>query len=292
MPQIRLSMAGGKAEIERVHRFLEDEFEEEAFPLSFSEINEDEDRFETALYVDEAEAEDALARIRERLGSDGFGLDIAREAMPDIDWVAHSLEGLKPVRVGRVVVHGRHDRAAVSAHEIGIEIEAAQAFGTGHHGTTAGCLAMMQRILKARRPARVLDLGTGSAVLALAYAKLAQIRVLGTDIDPVAISVARENATLNGAASKVDLVVATGFEARAIRDAAPFDLIIANILAGPLMVLAPKMRANTVPGADVILSGILNRQAQRVEAAYVANGFAHVARTSREGWGTLLLKRR
>jgi ribosomal protein L11 methyltransferase len=285
-------MAGGKAEIERVHRFLEDEFEDDAYPVAFMEINEDEDRFETALYVDEEGEDDALDRIRNRIGSDAFGLDIAREVMPDIDWVAHSLDGLKPVRVGRVVVHGRHDRHAVGANEIGIEIEAAQAFGTGHHGTTAGCLALIQQIVKQRAPQRMLDLGTGSAVLALALAALTGRPVLATDIDPLAVRIARQNATLNGSSDLLRFAVAPGFSAKAIRDAAPYDMIVANILAGPLMQLAPEMRAASLPGADIVLSGILDRQAARVQAAYVTNGFAFVRRTSREGWATLHLRRR
>jgi ribosomal protein L11 methyltransferase len=292
MPQIRLSMLGGKAEMERVHRFLEDEFEDDAFPLAFNEINEDEDRFETALYVDIDDETDVLDRIHNRVGSDAFGLSIIREAMPDIDWVAHSLSGLKPVRVGRVVVHGHHDRDAVRANEIGIEIEAAQAFGTGHHGTTAGCLAMLQAILKCHTPRRMLDLGSGSAVLALALAALTRRPVLATDIDPLAVRIAEENARLNGFGDLLHFAVASGFAAKAIRDAAPFDLIVANILAGPLMTLAPQMRSASRQGGNVVLSGILDRQAARVQAAYVSNGFALAGRTSREGWTTLHFIRR
>jgi ribosomal protein L11 methyltransferase len=291
MPQVKLSLEGGKAEIERVHRFLEDEFEDDAFPLAFMEINEDEDRFETSLYVEPAEEDDVRARIHARVGSDAFGLAIRREEMPDIDWVAHSLEGLKPVRVGRVIVHGAHDRDAVMPHEVAVEIEAAQAFGTGHHGTTAGCLDMLQRIVKRRAPMRILDLGTGSAVLAIAAAQLTGAHVLATDIDPLAISIARGNARLNEV-SGIAFAVAPGFASAKIRRAAPFDMITANILAAPLMQLAPQMRAAALPGADIVLSGILDRQAARVQAAYVTNGFALAGRTSREGWTTLHFTRR
>jgi ribosomal protein L11 methyltransferase len=292
MPQIKLSMAGSKAEIERVHRYLEETFDEDGYPVAFMEINEDVDLFETSLYVDVAEADDAHRRILERVGSDAFGLAILREEMPDIDWVAHSLEGLTPVRVGRVVVHGAHDRGTIRANDIGIEIEAAQAFGTGHHGTTAGCLDMIQRIVRQRAPRRMLDLGTGSAVLAMAMAVLTGHKVLATDIDPLAIRIARDNARLNGLTDRIALAVAAGFAARAIRDAAPFDMIAANILAGPLIVLAPQMQAASLPGADIVLSGILDRQAARVQAAYVTSGFAVAGRTSREGWTTLHLRRR
>ncbi|NJR13432.1 MAG: 50S ribosomal protein L11 methyltransferase [Phyllobacteriaceae bacterium] len=292
MPQIKLSMVGGKAEIARVHRFIEDEFDDDGLPVSFSEINEDDDLFEAALYVDSADVEQAEARIRNRIGADAFGLRITHETMPDIDWVAHSLDGLNPVRVGRVVVHGAHDSATVLPNEIGIQIEAAQAFGTGHHGTTAGCLDMLQRVTKARAPRAMLDLGTGSAVLALALARLTNRPVLATDNDPLAITIARDNAALNGCAHLVRFAVAEGFACDAIRRAAPFDLIVANILAGPLMQLAPHMRSFSTIGADVILSGILDRQAARVQAAYVANGFALRGQTRREGWTTLHFTRR
>jgi ribosomal protein L11 methyltransferase len=292
MAQIKLSMTGGKAEMQRVHRFLEQEFDEDAYPLAFMEINEDDDLFETSLYVDQADEAEVRDRMAASIGSDLFGLTLQREAMPDIDWVAHSLEGLKPVRVGRVVVHGRHDRAAVGHNEIGIEIEAAQAFGTGHHGTTAGCLAMLQSIVNRRVPVNMLDLGTGSAVLALALARLSRRPVLATDIDPLAIRIARENAALNGCGATLRFAVAKGFSARAIRMAAPFDLIVANILALPLIKLAPEMRRASLTGADIVLSGILDRQAASVTAAYVTSGFALQGRTSREGWSTLHLRRR
>ena len=292
MRQIRIFMLGAQAELKRVHRYLEQEFEEDGYPLDFNEINEDHDAFQVSLYVFEGEEDAAEARIRNRVGADAFGLTIAREPMPEIDWVAHSLEGLAPVRVGRVVVHGSHDRYVVRSCDIGIEIEAAQAFGTGHHGTTAGCIAMLQKILKACTPANMLDLGTGSAVLALAIAKLTNRKVLATDNDALAIEIAQQNASLNGCAHLIEFAVAEGFDAPAIRHHAPFDLIVANILARPLMRLAPDMAEACVSGADLVLSGILDRQSKQVVAAYVASGFAFVKRTSLEGWVTLHFKRR
>jgi ribosomal protein L11 methyltransferase len=292
MGQTRIFMTGPQAELKRVHSFLELEFEDDGYPLDFNEINEDDDLFQVSLYVFQGEEDEAEVRIKNRVGSDAFGLKIIREVMPDIDWVAHSLEGLAPVRVGRVVVHGSHDRHVVRNSDIGIEIEAAQAFGTGHHGTTAGCIAMLQKILKSTQPRNMLDLGTGSAVLALVLAKLTNRKVLATDNDALAVEIAHQNATLNGCAHLVEFAVAEGFNAPAIRHHAPYDLIVANILARPLMQLGPDMAAACLAGADLVLSGILDRQSKQVVAAYVSNGFAFQQRTSLEGWVTLHFKRR
>ena len=292
MGQSRIFMTGSQAELRRVYQYLEAEFEEDGFPLDFNEINEDDDLFQVSLYVFQGGEDEAIARVQTRVGSDAFGLSIRQEIMPDIDWVAHSLEGLAPVRVGRVVVHGSHDRGMVRHSDIGIEIEAAQAFGTGHHGTTAGCIAMLQNILKRRKPANMLDLGTGSAVLALVLAKLTNRKVLATDNDALVVKIAHQNAEINGCGHLVEFAVAEGFDAPALRHHAPYDLIVANILARPLMVLAPNMAAAAAPKADLVLSGILERQSKQVVAAYVSNGFAFVRRTSLEGWVTLHFTRR
>ena len=292
MGQTRLFMTGSQAELKRVHHYLEREFEDDGYPLDFNEINEDDDLFQVSLYVFQGEEDAAETRIRSRVGSDAFGLNISREIMPDIDWVAHSLQGLAPVRVGRVVVHGSHDRDIVRIGDIGIEIEAAQAFGTGHHGTTAGCIGMLQNILKSRQPRIMLDLGTGSGVLAFALAKLTKCKVLATDNDALAVNIAHQNATLNNCAHLIEFAVAEGFDAPAIRHHAPYDLIVANILARPLMGLAPDMAAACSQGADLVLSGILDRQSKQVVAAYVTSGFSFQQRTHLEGWVTLHFKRK
>jgi ribosomal protein L11 methyltransferase len=292
MGQTRIFMTGSQAELKRVHRYLEAEFEDDGYPLDFNEINEDDDHFQVSIYVFDGDEDSAETRIRNRVGADAFGLVINREVMPEIDWVAHSLEGLAPVRVGRVVVHGSHDRDVVRSSDIGIEIEAAQAFGTGHHGTTAGCIAMLQSILKRRQPRNMLDLGTGSGVLAFALTKLTNRKVLATDNDALAVEIAHQNAVLNGCAHLVEFAVAEGFDAPAIRHHAPYDLIVANILARPLMAIAPDMAAACVTGADLVLSGILDRQSKQVVAAYVSNGFAFQRRASLDGWVTLHFRRR
>ena len=205
------------------------------------------------------------------------------------DWVKASLDNLVPVPAGRFLVHGQHDRARIPANKLGIEIEAALAFGTGHHGTTRGCLLLLDHVLKAYRPRRVLDLGTGTAVLAIAAAKALHGGVLASDIDPLSVKVARDNTRLNGVGNLVRVITATGFSAPDFAQHAPFDLVLANILANPLRQLARPMVQHLAPGALVILSGLLNHQATSVIAAYRARGLVPLRHLKLEGWSSLLL---
>jgi ribosomal protein L11 methyltransferase len=207
------------------------------------------------------------------------------------DWVKASLEGLRPVAAGRFLVHGAHDRHRVPSNKIGIEIEAALAFGTGHHGTTRGCLLALDRILRIRRPHRILDIGTGSGVLAIAAARVAHHPVLASDIDASAVRVARANARLNQAAATVSFVHAGGLAARNFRERAPFDLIFANILLGPIKRLAVPLTAHLAPGGYAILSGLLLAQAPAALTAYRAQGLRLVYRIELDGWSTLVLRR-
>jgi ribosomal protein L11 methyltransferase len=206
------------------------------------------------------------------------------------DWVKASLEDLVPVPAGRFVVHGRHDRARIAPNRLGIEIEAALAFGTGHHGTTRGCLTLLDHVLKAHRPRRVLDLGTGTGVLAIAAAKARHGRALASDIDPASVEVARDNFRLNGVGNLVRAIRATGFSAPDFASRGPFDLVLANILANPLRQLASPMARHLAPSASVILSGLLNQQAGAVIAAYRARGLVPVRHLKTEGWSSLLLR--
>ena len=208
------------------------------------------------------------------------------------DWVAKSLEGLKPVRAGRFLVHGSHDRDKVGPDDIAIEIEAGEAFGTGHHGTTAGCLAEIDRLCGASDIRSILDLGTGSGVLAIAIAKGFGKAVLATDIDAVATRVTRENAALNGVEPLIEAATAEGFDDPVFAAHAPFDLIIANILAGPLVALAPEIaRHLNAERGIVMLSGLLTAQGPTVIAAYEAQGLRLVRSGESEGWLTLTLSR-
>jgi ribosomal protein L11 methyltransferase len=290
MPQTRLHVTLPVADARRAYEAFEVAFEDEALPLLILELDEAAGMNEVSVYQTDGASYVAtrMARILKDLGLEQ---EIGSEALDDIDWVAKSLEGLKPVRAGRFLVHGAHDRDKLLIGDIGIEIEAGLAFGTGHHGTTAGCLDMLSGVLKAERPRDALDLGTGSAVLAIALAKLARIPVLATDIDPVATKVAAANVRLNGMTRFIHTVTAPGFHHPAFASRKPFDLIVANILARPLMKMAPQMATHLAAGGSLILSGILDRQRDAVVSAYAGQHLRHVRTSHREGWVTIHLKR-
>jgi ribosomal protein L11 methyltransferase len=207
------------------------------------------------------------------------------------DWVAQSLEGLAPVAAGRFVVHGAHDRHRIAPNRIGVEIEAALAFGTGHHGTTRGCLMALDRMLKRRRPHRILDVGCGTGVLAIAAARATRRQVAAGDIDPVSVRVARDNARLNRAGALVEIVRANGLCDRRMQAGGPFDLVFANILLGPLKQLANPIRRVAAREARVVISGLLSGQANAALAAYRVRGLVLERRISLDGWVTLVLVR-
>ena len=221
------------------------------------------------------------------------GDEVARAVRFDVveskDWVKATLEDLVPVHAGRFIVHGQHDRAKVPPNKLGIEIEAALAFGTGHHGTTRGCLVLLGHVLKAHRPRRVLDLGTGTGVLAIAAAKALHDQVLASDIDALSVKVAAENARLNGVGPWVEVTWGSGFSAPRLRQRKPFDLVLANILANPLRQMATVMSGHLAGGARVILSGLLSPQAPSVIAAYRARGLVLEREIRIDGWSSLLL---
>jgi len=235
--------------------------------------------------------EGALRRAVAEIAGAEAGEAMAFGAVAPQDWVAASLAGLRPVAAGRFLVHGGHDRAAAARARIPIEIEAALAFGTGHHGTTRGCLLAFDRLLRASRPRRILDVGTGTGVLAIAAAKALRAPVVATDIDPVAVAVARENARLNHVAPLVETFAAPGVASRRIRERAPYDLVFANILLPPLRRLAAPLAPLLAPDARVILSGLLPGHVDAARAAYAAQGLALERRTILDGWATLVMRR-
>ncbi|TPI49512.1 50S ribosomal protein L11 methyltransferase [Mesorhizobium sp. B2-9-1] len=290
MGQTRLHFTANKLEADRIFAALDAAFEEDGLPIAVLELDEEKDIHEVSLYAD-GDVDPVEVRVKDILAGLGLPNAIEREVLPDVDWVSRSLEGLKPVRAGRFFVHGSHDRAKRRSGDLAIEIEAGLAFGTGHHGTTAGCLEVLEQVVLRERPRNALDLGTGSAVLAIAVAKLAHIPVLATDIDPVAVRVAAANARLNHAKALVETVTAPGFHHPIFARRAPFDLIVANILARPLMRLAPEMAKHIGLGGSLVLSGILDRQRDAVISAYVGQAFRHVRTLHREGWVTIHLKR-
>ncbi len=207
------------------------------------------------------------------------------------DWVACSLAGLKPVRAGRFLIHGAHQRGSARPNDFAIEIEAALAFGTGHHGSTQGCLLMLEQAARKRRPRTILDLGTGSGILAIAAAKLFKCAVYACDIDPICVAAAAGNAKRNGAACYVRPVLANGAAHPRLRQGATYGLVTANILARPLRDLAPEIARLALPGAGVILSGLLAGDVPSIISAYRLQGFSMARRIDIEGWATLLMRR-
>lgn len=290
MSEIRLYVTTNEKDAPRVLDILSEVFGEEDYAIATTEVDEKRDLWEASVYMMADEEEVVRQRMSDGLAHAFPGSPILMEVIPDVDWIARSLEGLKPVRAGRFLVHGSHDRGKVRSNDVSIEIDAGQAFGTGHHGTTAGCLEMIDAVARARPIRNALDLGTGSGVLAIGLRKIRNIPILATDIDPVAVRVARENVRRNGIASGLRLVTAPGFHSSAFGQEGPFDLIIANILARPLMRMAPQLAANLAPGGSVILSGILAEQRWKVLAAYNAVHLRHVRTLWRNGWVTIHLK--
>lgn len=211
---------------------------------------------------------------------------------PEVNWVARSLEGLQPVVAGGFYVHGSHDTAPAPSGSIGIRIDAAQAFGTGHHGTTAGCLEAIDWLARRYWFDNPIDIGTGTGVLAIAIAKRLRIPVLATDIDPVAVKTTAENARDNGADALVTAIQADGLASPRILTGAPYGLVVANILAAPLIRIAPGVGRVAAPGAIIVLSGLLATQALRVQTAYHRHGMTFVRKLVRGEWATLVLEKK
>ena len=253
-------------------------FDELNDALSVSVFDQPDGKLQVqALYAAEAAAKAASTSLPPSLV-----FEIAQ--LPETDWVSESQAGLAPIYAGRFVVHGSHDKPD-SGVPFPICIDAGTAFGTGHHGTTKGCLLMLDSLADLATPARILDLGTGSGVLAIAAAKLfPNAEILATDIDPEAVTVAANNATVN--AVSFSCLQADGFDSEVLKGQ-HFELIIANILAGPLKGLAPDIAAALAPGGRAILSGILDAQAQSVAQAFEATGLTMKKRPSLDGWTSL-----
>ncbi|MEL6505188.1 MAG: 50S ribosomal protein L11 methyltransferase [Pseudomonadota bacterium] len=295
MPQTRLYLSARKPELWHIASILDPYFEEEGITSVLFETVQGNGEWCYSVYVETDAADTTAQLMRDRLGNDTFGLAIEREELEDQDWVSQTLTELAPVRAGRFLVHGSHDRDQAHTARIAVEVDAGQAFGTGHHGTTAGCLDMLEHCMRQWQgpmgpPRRAMDIGTGSGVLAIALAKACPIPVLATDIDPIATHVARENCRLNGVASNVTCATATGFNNPAFARFGPADLIMANILARPLEALAPAMARNVTGGARVILSGLLPHQQARIVAAYRRQGMVFKHAHIRDGWLTLVMQ--
>jgi ribosomal protein L11 methyltransferase len=253
--------------------------------------NEAVGHWETEVYFADVPDEDAMRRLIAETVNAEAAKALVFETLAEKDWIKASLDGLSIVEAGRFRVHGAHDRGRIPTHAIGIEIEAALAFGTGHHGTTRGCLLMLDHILKRRRPRHVLDIGTGSGVLAIAAARALRVPVASGDIDPIAVEAARGNAVLNKAGAYVTPVVAKGVGHPALYAQNHYDVVFANILARPLIKLAPQIAAVAAPDADIVLSGLLARDVPGVLNAYGLQGWYLAKRIDLEGWAALLMHR-
>ncbi|KFE35778.1 50S ribosomal protein L11 methyltransferase [Thioclava atlantica] len=252
------------------------------------EIEDGSGRYEVSGYFLEAPDDVALDLLAISHGAQPFAIS----ELPETDWVAHVRRELAPVQAGRFFLYGSHDADKVPEGAVALRIDAAMAFGTGHHGTTAGCLAALDALAhEGHGFHNVADIGCGTAVLAMAAAKLWPETVLASDIDPVAVQTAQANVELNDLAGRVICLEAAGFNHSRLLDAAPYDLIFANILKGPLVALAPDMARHCAESGFVILSGILNEQAEEVIAAYEAQGFVLHSRKELGEWTTLVMRR-
>ncbi|KZY52560.1 50S ribosomal protein L11 methyltransferase [Sulfitobacter sp. KE29] len=251
------------------------------------EVEDGSGLWEVGGYFEEAPDTAALAVLAKAMGAKEFTVS----ELPETDWVAHVRRELAPVEAGRFFVYGSHDADKVPEDCEPLLIEAAMAFGTGHHGTTLGCLRALDRLAnEGFHGKNVADIGCGTAVLAMAAARIWPEPVLASDIDEVAVEVAQANVDANGLTGRVTCVEAAGFDHPALAEAAPFDLVFANILKGPLVALAPDMAAALQPGGYAILSGLLNEQAEEVIEVYARSGINLTHRESIGDWTTLTLQ--
>lgn len=290
MPAVQVRLVAEGPESERIERLLGEAFEIEGYPVTREETVPYSEIWSVDTLVFDAESEEEAAElVREALGDDVFELTTTVLDL-DANWIAMSEEIRHPVVAGRFFVHGSHDRHRRPPSGISIEIDAEMAFGTGHHATTWCCLVALDRLMKARRFARPLDLGTGTAVLAVAIARVLRVPVIATDIDPVAVRIAAENARLNGVGSEVRCIVADGMTSRFLAEEAPYDLVVANILARPLTKLAYPVASALARRSVVVLSGLRTIERQLVLAAWAKQGLRLAFEVERDGWLALVLE--
>ena len=282
-----LTTLPGKSQAEALGEALE-ELEPAPTGVGVFEVEDGKGIWEVGGYFLDRPNDIDLALLSAAFGAGAFVVS----EVPDQDWVAKVRRELPPVEAGRFFVYGSHDAALLPKGRIGLLIEAAMAFGTGHHGTTLGCLHAYDRLLDDGQTFNnVLDLGCGPAVLAMSAARMGATNVLASDIDPVAVEVAVANVKANGLVGRVDCVESIGFDSPVVRAGAPFDLIFANILKGPLIELAPDMAAHLTAGGMAILSGLLVEQADDILEVYRAQGLALEAREDLGEWSALTLRR-
>ena len=252
------------------------------------ELEDGSGLWEVGGYFTECPDETALAILTAAFNAAPFAVS----QLPETDWVAKVKRELKPVEAGRFFVYGSHDADQVPADRVALLIEAAMAFGTGHHGTTLGCLRALDRLAAGGFDGKnVIDVGCGTAVLAMAAASIWPAPVLASDIDQVAVDAARANVVSNNLQGRVNCLEAAGFDHPDLKSSAPYDLIFANILKGPLLDLAPHMAAHIMDQGYAILSGILTEQAEEVAACYANVGLDLMKREDIGEWSTLTLRK-
>ncbi len=276
---------GPRAEAEAAAAALEADHATEALTFSILEEDEDHDVWRIDAFPNAPDEQAAIDRILAGYAK----LRVTTEVLADADWLAMALSGLPPVRAGRFFVYGAHDEGIVPHNTVNLKIDAGAAFGTGHHGTTVGCLIAFDELLKRERFERVLDVGCGTGVLAIAAARTGSKVALGTDIDQPSVRIANENAKLNMADAR--FVHAFGLNDRKVRQHGPYDLVFANILAPPLVSLSQDIKNALSLGGVAILSGLLRTQERRVSAAYLSRGFVLERRIHRDAWSALVLRR-
>lgn len=283
-----LTTLAGKAQAEKLGAAMENLLPEPT-GVGVFEMEDGSGLWEVGGYFTEEPDDVALALLAASVGAKAFVVS----ELPETDWVAHVRRELAPVEAGRFFVYGSHDADKVPAGAEALLIEAAMAFGTGHHGTTLGCLRALDRLAKDGFVGRsVADIGCGTAVLAMAAAKIWPGTIFASDIDSVAVDVASSNAAANGLTDRIRCVEAAGFDHPELAEAAPYDLVFANILKGPLIALAPEIARHLTGGGYAILSGILNEQAAEVEGVYAQNGINLVHREQIVDWTTLTLRKK
>lgn len=244
------------------------------------------------MFKDRPNANELANELEEALAAHGIErplLDIERIAHRD--WLEHVRTSREPFAVGRFFVHGQDEDELIPAHKVGLLIEPGLAFGSGEHVTTRSCLEALDRLIHRRRFRRILDLGCGSGILAVAAARVLRCHVVAADNDPLAVRATIDNALRNGVARQVETIATEGYGHPLVRRRAPFDLIFANILADPLVELAPLLRRHLAPGGFAILAGLLTRQAPRVVAAHERNGMRLVRRIDEHPWTALVMTR-
>jgi ribosomal protein L11 methyltransferase len=274
---------------ERIALALEEALEPGAVAVGL--FDRGQGRFEVfAHYEDPPPRAALLALIEAAVGGGDLGPLRIEELAPE-DWVTLSQGKRGPVEAGRFLVHGSHDRGRVSRRRTAIEIDAGHAFGTAHHGSTRGSLLALDDYLKRRRPRTIIDMGTGTGILAIAAAKALRRRVTASDNDPLAVVIAAENARANAVGPLVRAVGAQGFAHPALRRRR-CDLVLANLLERALYDLAPQFARHVAPGGKAILSGLTQAQARGIEARYLSLGFAMEKRIILDGWTTLVIVRR